>query len=224
MCGTERNGTERIAAALARSASRCPVAKSEVLERDGGAGLRYLRVMGKRRENVTWLPDGKPRRRRKGGKPPFGVLIAGGMLIGGALGWLGPDAVQRFARPQVVAPVASDTLRARFGFCHTGGGTNCVVDGDTFWFRGERVRVMDIDAPETHDPRCAGEAALGARATQRLRQLMNAGPFSLESGDRDSDRYGRALRVVTRGGNSLGEMLVAEGLARPWDGARHPWC
>ena len=83
---------------------------------------------------------------------------------------------------------------------------------------------MDIDAPETHGPRCAEEAALGARATQRLKQLMNAGPFSLESGDRETDRYGRALRVVTRGGQSIGEILVAEGLAREWDGARHPWC
>ena len=35
---------------------------------------------------------------------------------------------------------------------------------------------------------------------------------------------GRALRVVTRGGESIGGMLVAEGLARRWDGARHPWC
>ena len=34
-----------------------------------------------------------------------------------------------------------------FGFCHTGGGENCVVDGDTFWIDGNKVRVADIDAP-----------------------------------------------------------------------------
>jgi endonuclease YncB( thermonuclease family) len=44
------------------------------------------------------------------------------------------------------------------------------------------------------------------------------------SGDRDADRYGRKLRVLVRGGQSLGEQLVQEGLARSWDGARHPWC
>lgn len=165
-------------------------------------------------------------RRRKPKRPSFAVLVIGGVMIGGALGWFGPDAVERFqgARREAVAPVGSDTLSARFGFCHSGGGTNCVVDGDTFWFQGQRVRVMDIDAPETHEPRCAEEAALGARATRRLQDLMNQGPFSLESGDRDTDRYGRALRVVSRGGQSIGEMLVAEGLAREWDGARHPWC
>lgn len=119
---------------------------------------------------------------------------------------------------------SADALSASFGLCHAGGGANCVVDGDTFWFRGEKIRISDIDTPETHGPRCAAEAALGARATDRLHQLMNAGAFTLEQGERATDRYGRALRVVTRGGESIGGMLVAEGLARTWDGARHPWC
>ncbi|KKW92413.1 MULTISPECIES: thermonuclease family protein [Sphingobium] len=164
-------------------------------------------------------------KRRRTNAPSFAVLVVAGVLIGAGMGWFGPDLMQRLqSRREAVMPVSGDSLSAQFGFCHTGGGTNCVVDGDTFWFRGERVRVMDIDAPETHPPRCPEEAALGARATQRLQEMLNAGPFSLESGDRDTDRYGRALRVVTRGGQSLGEALVAEGLAREWDGARRPWC
>nr|WP_087576032.1 thermonuclease family protein [Sphingomonas sp. CDS-1] len=186
----------------------------------------------KSRSDVVWLAEarraGRGRLQRKKAKAPsLAPLVIGGVLIGAGLGWFGPEMMQRFQNSrweQIASPAAGDSLSAQFGFCHTGGGTNCVVDGDTFWFHGEKVRVMDIDAPETHDPRCAGEAALGARATQRLQQLMNAGPFSLESGDRETDRYGRALRVVTRGGESLGETLVAEGLAREWDGARHPWC
>ena len=115
-----------------------------------------------------------------------------------------------------------DTLRARFHLCHSGGGSNCVVDGDTFWFRGQKIRIADIDTPETHPPRCAEEARLGATATQRLHGLLNAGPFTLEgSGD---DRYGRALRTVTRGGASLGGVLVDEGLARWYGGGRETWC
>ncbi|MFB0875887.1 MULTISPECIES: thermonuclease family protein [unclassified Sphingobium] len=142
------------------------------------------------------------------------------------LGWFGPDWVARYtpSAPLTRHAPATDTLSARFGFCHSGGGTNCVVDGDTFWFRGEKYRIADIDTPETHGPRCAAEAALGARATERLQALLNAGPFSLEVGDRDMDRYGRALRIVTRNDESLGTILVAEGLARSWDGRRHPWC
>ena len=124
----------------------------------------------------------------------------------------GPDRVQ------------TDTLSAHFTLCHSGGGNNCVVDGDTFWFAGEKYRIADIDTPETHPARCAEEAALGGAATERLQQWLNGGAFSLESAGRDSDRYGRKLRIVTRGGASVGSLLVDEGLARRWEGARRPWC
>lgn len=129
---------------------------------------------------------------------------------------------------RIGAPAAPDTVGAiagtRFGLCHTGGGGNCVVDGDTFWMAGEKIRVADIDAPETHPPRCAEESRLGGGATLRLQQLLNGGPVTLAAIDRDSDRYGRKLRIVRRGGVSLGDALIAEGLARRWTGHREPWC
>ena len=100
-----------------------------------------------------------------------------------------------------------------------------VIDGDTFDYGGVRVRVADIDTPEVHG-RCASETELAARATQRMRALLAAGPFELRplASGRDEDRYGRKLRIVTRGGRSLGDQLVAEGLARTWSGRREPWC
>lgn len=98
-----------------------------------------------------------------------------------------------------------------------------VIDGDTFRYNGETIRVADIDTPEVRG-RCPYEKALAARATQRMRALLLAGPFELEPISRDEDRYGRKLRVVTRGGRSLGDQLVAEGLARTWTGRREPWC
>ncbi|MBA4747509.1 MAG: thermonuclease family protein [Sphingopyxis sp.] len=137
-------------------------------------------------------------------------------------------------RPTATAPVRAfgggggaiaaptDRLRARFGLCHSGGGTNCVVDGDTFWFQGQKIRIADIDTPETHPPRCAEEARLGEAATRRLHSLLNAGPFSLAGGE--DDRYDRALRTVTRDGDSLGGVLVDEGLARWYGSGRQPWC
>ena len=115
-------------------------------------------------------------------------------------------------------------VTATFGFCHTGGGTNCVVDGDTLWIQGQKVRVADIDAPETHDYRCHSEKALGDRATQRLIQLVNSGPISLQSIDRDEDIYGRKLRIVMVNGTSVGDTLVSDGLARYYEGGRKPWC
>ena len=122
------------------------------------------------------------------------------------------------------AGATRDALSARFGFCHRGGGSNCVVDGDTFWFAGDKYRIADIDTPETHPARCAEEAARGEAATERLQTWLNAGTFSLESAERDTDRYGRKLRIVTRDGTSVGSVLVDAGLARPWEGRRRPWC
>jgi micrococcal nuclease len=119
----------------------------------------------------------------------------------------------------------NDSLAAQFSTCHFGGGENCVVDGDTFWFKGEKVRIADIDTPETHPSRCADEAEKGDAATQRLKALLNAGPFSLVPIERNLDRYGRKLRIVQRDGQSLGRTLVSEGLARSYSGGyRASWC
>lgn len=148
-------------------------------------------------------------------------LWAGGIALGMALGvvLLGDRPGQAIASSPGKA-----AIRASFGFCHTGGGANCVVDGDTLWLGGEKIRVADIDAPETHEPRCAAEQALGDRATRRLQQLLNGGAVSLEPIDRDEDRYGRKLRIVRVDGRSVGEALVGEGLARRYAGGRQPWC
>lgn len=98
-----------------------------------------------------------------------------------------------------------------------------VIDGDTFHYGGSKIRIADIDTPEVRG-RCPYETALAARATRRLADLLAAGPFELQPIDRDEDRYGRKLRIVTRNGRSLGDQLVAEGLARTWPGRREPWC
>jgi len=128
------------------------------------------------------------------------------------------------ARADDSAPVALGAATTTFGFCHTGAGRNCVVDGDTIWIGGQKVRVADIDAPETHDYRCSEEKALGDRATQRLIQLVNSGPVTMQPIDRDEDVYGRKLRIVMVGGTSVGDTLVSEGLARYYEGGRRPWC
>ena len=115
-------------------------------------------------------------------------------------------------------------LAAAFTLCGEAPRTNCVVDGDTLWIRGEKVRLADINAPETRQAGCPAERALGERAKHRLLALVNLGPFTVTATGRSSDRYGRALRVLQREGRSLGDQLVAEGLAEPWRGRRSDWC
>ncbi len=126
----------------------------------------------------------------------------------------------------VLLPSAPDTETARFARCSGPVRKTCVVDGDTFWYRGTKIRIADINTPETSKPECREEARLGAKATERLIVLLNEGPFTLQPGGdgREKDRYGRALRIVTREGRSLGTILVDEGLAERWQGRRGTWC
>lgn len=150
------------------------------------------------------------------------TIIATAAVVGIGAGALWSNIENRQAHAQ---PLAAPVQQHAFTLCHTGGGTNCVVDGDTIWMDGQKIRVADIDAPETHPPRCDREADLGDRATRRLLELVNAGPFELRQFDgRDEDQYGRKLRVLVREGRSLGDQLVSEGLARTWSGRREPWC
>ncbi|WP_264393574.1 thermonuclease family protein [Porphyrobacter sp. ULC335] len=131
------------------------------------------------------------------------------------------------ARPGGVAAASGgDRESARFSLCSGPVRVTCVVDGDTIWYRGEKIRIADLDTPEVSNPGCANEAMMGRRATQRLVTLLNAGPFSLKPNPegRSRDKYGRTLKLVTRGGASLGEVLVREGLAEQWGGVRRAWC
>jgi micrococcal nuclease len=95
----------------------------------------------------------------------------------------------------------------------------CVHDGDSFIVDRERIRIMDIDAPEL-EGQCASERALAIRARNRLRELL----VGYEIHRDGQDRYGRTLAVVTVNGRSVGAQLVREGLARNWTGRRESWC
>jgi endonuclease YncB( thermonuclease family) len=128
------------------------------------------------------------------------------------------------ASPSTSSGAMAQAVSARFGYCHTGGGTNCVVDGDTFYLGGEKVRIAGIDAPETHPPRCADEARLGNQATEKLNALLNSGAVTMTSIDRDRDTYGRLLRNVAVNGHDVGEAMISAGVAREYGSGRRPWC
>ena len=157
-----------------------------------------------------------PRLRRR--RPSASWHAVAGVACGAFIGtWLAEPITEQI-RPIVGAsPI--------FRPCVGAGQPDCVIDGDTIRHRGLTIRLEDIDTPETYKPKCAFEAARGRKATDRLVELLNAGPFEVVyTGGRDKDVYGRKLRTVMRDGRSLGDTLVAEGLARPWGGARRSWC
>lgn len=138
------------------------------------------------------------------------IVMVATFVIGMAAVWIVPQLM-----PERVA--VADTQQPYMAICGQGQRVSCVVDGDTIWLRGEKIRVADIDAPELFSPRCINEQVVAQQATYRLRDLLNAGPFTVEQWEsRNVDDYGRSLRVLTRNGQSIGMRLVDEGLARRW--------
>lgn len=110
---------------------------------------------------------------------------------------------------------------AALAICAPGPRDNCVHDGDTVWIDGEKIRIADIDTPELNG-QCAFERELALRARERLVHILNASPFTINRSS--TDRYGRTLAILHQAGRSIGDQLVAEGLARTWSGRREPWC
>jgi endonuclease YncB( thermonuclease family) len=185
-------------------------------QRPSGRRLKSLPPReGDRRQKPDRRQSDRRRSTRRRSDRPRTVLIA---LLGLAVGAYAALTVR-------TADLTGQTASARFALCGDGVWRACVVDGDTIRYDGATIRLADINAPETRGAKCASERRLGRRAALRLRALLNAGPFELvTAGQRDIDAYGRKLRILRRGGRSLGDTLVAEGLARPWSGRRRSWC
>ena len=146
------------------------------------------------------------------------LLLFAAILFGPE--WLAAEGIALPGLP--AAAPAGPGERMAFSLCHSGGGTNCVVDGDTIWLHGENIRLLDIDTPETHPPRCPREADLGRAATDRLHALLNGGAVSIAR--ESTDRYDRTLARVYVDGAPVGDRLIAAGLARPYGNGRKPWC
>jgi len=115
-------------------------------------------------------------------------------------------------------------LAAVFTLCSGAPRVTCVVDGDTFWLDGEKIRIADINAPETVQAGRPLEVAKGHRAKLRLTELLNAGKIELIAADRERDRFGRPLRTVSTDGRNIGALLIAEELSELWRGCRSDWC
>ncbi len=100
-----------------------------------------------------------------------------------------------------------------------------VVDGDTIRMDGDSWRLVGLDTPETYEPGCDFELALGQAATARLRGLMASGRVVEVIRLPGRDRFDRGLARLFIGGEDIADILVREGLARPYEGGRRlGWC
>lgn len=101
----------------------------------------------------------------------------------------------------------------------------CVVDGDTIWHDGVKMRLLEVDTPETFEAQCDREKHLGEKAKLRLQALMSNGYRLADSGtkDRTSD-HRNLVHVILPDGRDAGKVLVKEGLAQLWPNKGNRWC
>jgi endonuclease YncB( thermonuclease family) len=100
-----------------------------------------------------------------------------------------------------------------------------VIDGDTIEAPyGVKYRLLGFDTPETYFSKCDEELALGRKATERLKELLASGEVKIiETGK--TGKYGRSLAFLHVNGRDVGQIMISEGSARPYDGGRRQgWC
>jgi micrococcal nuclease len=90
-----------------------------------------------------------------------------------------------------------------------------VVDGDTLVVAiggvEERVRLLNIDTPESVHPDAARNLAIGKKASGFTRERLENRQVRLESGREERDRFGRRLAYVFTEGSNFNVELVREG-------------
>lgn len=99
------------------------------------------------------------------------------------------------------------------------------VDGDTIKRNGVNIRIIGLDTPELHRPRCEKERQAAIRARDRMAEL-GRNRVTIEVATR-RDRYGRPLAIVRdRTGRDVAEIMIAEGHGRAYSGRgpRIDWC
>lgn len=109
-----------------------------------------------------------------------------------------------------------------------------VIDGDTFEVDAKfypkelgniTIRVSGVDTPEKAPrAKCEIENALAQKATAFTKTLIEGRRVIISNVKQD--KYGgRVVASVTLGKSNLANALIANGLARPYDGGtKQSWC
>lgn len=163
------------------------------------------------------------------------ALLVGGLLL---VAFVGKQSEESTARPAPPPPISSDEYQLSFAlrisqqeppFPDAPGEivdrTRIrPIDGDTFALSEERIRIENIDTPETGaHADCEREALLANdAASEASLALMMAKEIRVHR--TGEDRYGRTLARVALNGQDFGEAMIAEAYAVEWSGRQHDWC
>jgi micrococcal nuclease len=124
-----------------------------------------------------------------------------------------------------VVPMPANAEDARFGLCAELPYRTCVHNGDLIYLRGQPIRLSDIATPDRYTAECPAASNIAWYAAIHLRDLLNQGPFDIVEPPEAAEATGEELfRRLERNGISLGDALVAAGLARRRSTEAADWC
>ena len=111
-------------------------------------------------------------------------------FLGGVLLSIWPAVDPALIEPPGFLSTEPERVAEPFSRCGPGRAHACVIDGDTIKIGPRKIRIIGIDAPETHPARCPEEARAGEAATAELQRLLNQGPYTMTGRIGDGhDRY-----------------------------------
>lgn len=114
-------------------------------------------------------------------------------------------------------------------FAQSGCQIDRVIDGDTVHVScsngaNGNLRLMGFDTPETFQPGCPDERALGTKAKIRLQQEI-AKANLIEPKTHGPDKYKRLLARLYLDNRDVAEIMIAAGLAVRYSGGKRiNWC
>jgi endonuclease YncB( thermonuclease family) len=96
-------------------------------------------------------------------------------------------------------------------------GVSSVIDGDTIEIHGERIRFLDMDAPETRQT-CEDGSGVGYRCGQKAALALSdwLGSSTVTCNWAKRDRYGRILARCSARGKDIGLWMIEQGWAIPY--------
>ena len=99
-------------------------------------------------------------------------------------------------------------------YAETIAGRANVIDGDTIEIHGERIRIRDIDAPESQQT-CADRHGTTWRCGQKASLALSdwIGQRTVTCETTEKDKYGRWLARCSVGGTDLATWMATQGWA-----------
>jgi len=97
----------------------------------------------------------------------------------------------------------------------------CVLSPREFSYGNTTYHLSDIRTPDGRFPACDAEERLAGKAKRTFIGILNGGAFESLPDPADSNP---GARILMRDGVSIGQIMIAKGVAQPWAPQRYNWC